>query len=145
MYSPMRLVSLLLLSGLAVWPGCGRDVDADLQAHVRVVANVEGTEAFAAASYLTRFGRRALPTIEGAMHSASPSGRKNLIMALRKIGDPEAVPLLRHLAIYDAGPDVRREARWTLKEWAMGSDARAEKARAALRALDEVTGGQEAG
>ena len=145
----MRLLAPLLLLGLAVSfsmaTGCGKDVDADIHAHVAVVANDEGAEAFSAASYLTRYGRRALPTIEGAMHSASAAGRKNLIMALRKIGDAEAVPLLRHLAIYDAAPDVRREARWTLKEWAMGSDARAKKARTALRALDEVTGGQAAG
>jgi len=79
----MRLFAPLLLLCLALFPsaGCGRDVDADIHTHVAVIANDEGAEAFSAASYLTRYGRRALPTIEGAMHSASPAGRKNLIMA----------------------------------------------------------------
>ncbi len=88
-------------------------------------------------------GRRALPAIEGALHGASEPGRKNLILALRRIGDGEAVPLLRQLALYDKSASVRREAEWTLQQWSLGSDERALKARAALRVIDELRGREE--
>jgi hypothetical protein len=104
---------------------------------VTLLCNHEGAIVVAAAEHLQRHGRRAIPTIEGAMHTASVPGRKNLILALRQIGDGEAVPLLRHVALYDASAEVQREALWTLKKWAQGQDARAEAARAAVRAVDE--------
>ena len=79
------------------------------------------------------------------MHTAEVPGRKNLVLALRKIGDADAVPLLRHIALFDPAPDVRVEAEWTLKTWAVAKDARGEKARAALRELDERRAREEAG
>jgi hypothetical protein len=81
------------------------------------------------------------------MLTASPAGRKNLILALRRIGDVEAVPLLRQVALYDVAADVRREAGWTLRQWAAGpaGEERADKARAAVRALDEASGSEESG
>ena len=59
------------------------------------------------------------------MHTASPTGKKNLILALRKIGDVEAVPLLGHMAQFEPNADVRREAEWTLKSWAADGAAKA--------------------
>ena len=92
-----------------------------------------------AADRLARLGRPAIPTIESALHTANPTGRKALIMALRKIGDPEAVPLLAHRAQHDPAPDVQREALWTLKQWAASDNkALAAAATAALRAIDEA-------
>jgi HEAT repeat protein len=119
--------------------------DDDVRAQVTLLLNQEGAPARAASERLVHYGRRAIPTIEAAMHTASPSGRKNLILALRQIGDEEAIPLLRHIAAYEADPDVRREAEWTLKKWAQESGPRAEKARAALRAVDEARSREEAG
>jgi hypothetical protein len=116
-----------------------------VRAQVTLLLNQEGAEAKAAGDRLARIGRRAIPTIEAAMHTAKPAGRKNLILALREIGDAEAVPLLRHLALFDAAPDVRREAEWTLRKWAQGADARADKARAAVRAIEEIREREEAG
>lgn len=123
------------------------DVDDDVHANVTLLCNHEGTLAQAAADHLQRYGKRAIPTIEAAMHTASVPGRKNLILALRRIGDVDAVPLLAHIAITDGSPEVRREAKWTLEQWAADgkTPGRADRARAALRANEEQLGAEEAG
>jgi HEAT repeat protein len=130
---------------LALACACGDHTESEARANVTLLLNQEGSEAHAASERLAKLGARAIPTIEAAMHTASPSGRKNLILALRKIGDAEAVPLLRHIAIYDKEHDVRREAEWTLKQWAAGEGARAEKSRAALRTIAEARSSEGAG
>jgi hypothetical protein len=133
-----------LLVVLALLAGC-TDVDDDIRANVTLLIHHEGALATAAADHLTRYGRRAIPTIEAAMHTASVPGKKNLILALRQIGDAEAIPLLAHITVHEPSPEVRREAEWTLKQWASGTDPRAERARAALRSLDEEREREEAG
>lgn len=140
-----RLSSVLLVAFVAL-AACN-DADDDIRANVTILVNHEGALATAAAEHLSRYGRRAIPTIEAAMHTANGPGRKNLIMALRKIGDAEAVPLLGHIAVYDPSPDVQREAVWTLKTWA--ADARypdrAARAKQALRDADEAKKAEEQG
>jgi HEAT repeat protein len=140
----MRPMLLFLAAVAAV--GC-EDDDEAIRGEVQslVLAAGTGTPATAAAERLARHGRRALPAVEAALHTAEPAGRKNLILALRKIGDGDAAPLLRHVALFDPAPDVRREAEWTLRSWAAGRDARGERARAALRELDERREREEAG
>jgi hypothetical protein len=92
-----------------------------------------------------------------------------LILALRKIGDAEAVPRLGHMAEFEPNADVRREAEWTLRGWAAEdgkggangasgasgasgvsgggkpSPERAARARQALRRLEEAHGVEDAG
>jgi hypothetical protein len=145
----MRIRSIVaagLLAFVALGAGCN-DVDDDVHANVTLLCNHEGTLAQAAADHLQRYGKRAIPTIEAAMHTASVPGRKNLILALRRIGDVDAVPLLGHIAVTDGSPDVRREAEWTLKQWAADDKAavRAARAKSVLRANDEQRGAEEAG
>jgi hypothetical protein len=139
------LAAVLLVLGCAL--GACNDADDDIRANVTLLCNHEGALASAAAEHLARHGRRAIPTIEAALHTASPVGRKNLILALRQIGDVEAVPLLGHVAGFDASADVRKEAEWTLRKWASdpSAPARADKARAAVRALEESQGTEGAG
>jgi len=143
----MRLCPFVLIAAVMLAPVACNDADDDIRANVTLLCNHEGTLATAAAEHLQRYGRRAIPTIEAAMHTATPTGKKNLILALRKIGDAEAVPLLAHMAQFEPNPDVRREAEWTLRGWAADGSAkeRAEKAKAAVRALEEARGTQEAG
>jgi HEAT repeat protein len=131
--------------GLGV-SGCHDDAD-DIRASVTILVNHEGALAMTAAEHLQRYGRRAIPTIEAAMHTASVPGRKNLVLALRKIGDAEAVPLLGHVAQHDTSPDVRREAEWTLRQWAGDGKApeRATRAKQAVRGIEEERGVQDAG
>ena len=145
----MRLCPWVLLVALAGTPACS-DAEDDIRANVTLLCNHEGVLATAAADHLTRYGRRAIPTIESAMHTASATGKKNLILALRKIGDVEAVPLLGHLAEFEPNADVRREADWTLRGWAADAkDAkaaeRAARAKAALRKLEEAHDVEDAG
>ena len=142
----MRLCPYVLLALLAAAPACN-DADDDIRANVTLLCNHEGALATAAADHLARYGRRAIPTIEAAMHTASEPGKKNLVMALRKIGDGEAVPLLLHVAEYESAPDVRREAEWTLRQWAADGKepARATRAKQAVRALEEEKGTEDAG
>jgi HEAT repeat protein len=128
-----------------VLAGCSDRTDDEIRANVTLLLNEEGQPAQSAAERLAGFGVRAIPTVEAAMHTATPSGRKTLILVLRKIGDAEAVPLLGHVAVYDPSPDVRREAEWTLKQWAAGAGARADKAKAALRGVDEQRRSEQAG
>ncbi len=130
---------------LAIGLGCvGGDDDA-IRADVQMVAMATGAPPPGALDRLAERGRRALPSIEAALHTAEPPGRKNLVLALRRIGDGEAVPLLRHVALTDEDASVRREAEWTLKGWAAEKDARGERARGALRELDERRQREEAG
>lgn len=134
----------LLALSLALAVGCEREDDG-IRREVQSFVLLQGSSATAAAERLCRHGRRAIPSLEAALHTAEPPGRKNLILALRKLGDADAVPLLRHVALFDAAPDVRREAEWTLKTWAAGQDPRGERARTALRELDERREREEAG
>lgn len=127
----------------AVW-GCAPDDDA-IRADVQLLAMQGAEPQTATVERVARFGHRALASIEQGLHTADPPGRKNLILALRKIGDADAVPLLGHLARYDADPEVRREAAWTLRSWASAKDPRGERSRAALRTLDEASEREETG
>ena len=83
---------------------------------------------------LARYRRSALPQIETAMHTSAPTGRLHLITALEKIGDGEAVPVLRHVAVFDITAEVRDAAEKLLSRWAASSDdkPRAVRAQAAL-------------
>ena len=138
-YTPgMRLRSFALCALLVAAAAACKDNDDDICANVPLLCDHEGALATAAAEHLARYGRRAIPTIEAAMHTATPAGKKNLVMALRKIGDAEAVPLLGHMAQFEPSPDVRREAAWTLKQWAAdGKSAdRAAKASSAEKQAD---------
>jgi len=138
----MRLYSIALLMMCA----CSESAsDDDVRAQVTLLLNQEGASARAAHDKLVKHGRRALPTVESAMHTAPPPGRKSLISVLRAIGDEEAIPLLRHLAGFDPDGEVRREARWTLEGWAREGGSRGEKAKAALRTVDETRQREEAG
>jgi hypothetical protein len=142
----MRLCPYLLFALLVAVPACN-DTDDDIRANVTLLCNHEGALATAAADHLTRYGRRAIPTIEAAMHTATATGKKNLILALRKIGDDDAVPLLGHIARFEPNADVRREAEWTLRQWA-GDDktpARATKSKQAVRTIEEANGVEDAG
>ena len=92
---------------------------------------------------LARYRRSAIPQIETAMHTSAPPGRLHLIATLEKIGDGEAVPVLRQVAVFDITPEVREAAERLLSRWAAGGDgARAPRAKAAL---DEIARKRAAG
>jgi HEAT repeat protein len=137
----MRLMCLALALLLTA---CRDNPDA-LRGDVQIVAAHEGEVVQAAVRRLARHGSAALPPTEAALHTANEGGRKNLIYALRQVGAVEAIPLLRHIALYDAAEGVRREALWTLEQWATGHDERARRAGAAVREIQEQQGREETG
>ena len=142
----VMVMSLATLMLLLMGAGCTRDDDA-VRAEVQRLVLAEGDDALAQAERLSRHGRRALTSIEAVLHTADEPGRKNLVVAMRRLGDEEAVPLLMHVAVYDAGASVRREAEWTLRSWAQdpAGGARADKARQAIRRLEELKQREAAG
>jgi hypothetical protein len=93
---------------------------------------------------LARYRRSALPQIETAMHTSAPTGRLHLITALEKIGDGEAVPVLRHVAVFDITAEVRDAAEKLLSRWAASSDDKPRAARAQA-ALTEIARKRAAG
>jgi HEAT repeat protein len=93
---------------------------------------------------LVTFGPAAIPQIETALHTAQERGRLQLVAALQDIGDAEAIPILRHLAVYDSSSDVRAACEAVLKGWSAATDARAERARPALARVTELRAGGEA-
>jgi len=136
-----RSVAVLLL-GLLALPACTRRElrEREIRDEVAIVAGREGALAERSIEELRRYGRDAIPQIEAALPKAKPTGQLNLVMALRRLGDPEAIPLLRHLALRNETEAVRIESEVTLRSWARGTGPRAERARAALRQIEEAQG-----
>ena len=131
-----------LIVGLLALPGCTRRElrEREIRDEVEIIAAREGALAERSMEELKRYGRDAIPQIEAALPKASAVGQLNLIMALRRLGDPEAIPLLRHVVLRNETEAVRIEAEVTLRSWAKGTDSRAERARAALRSIEEAQG-----
>jgi len=98
---------------------------------IDVVARRDDATAAPSRQQLLTFGRRALPQIETALHTAPERGRLALISVLDGIGDPEATAIFRHFAVYDAASDVREACDAILQSWARLPGQRGERARAA--------------
>jgi hypothetical protein len=86
---------------------------------------------------LRKIGRRAVPQIETAMHTASARGKVNLVSALAAIGEPESAAILQHFAVYDANPEVRTACEEVLATWAAANDRRAPPAKQAIARIQE--------
>jgi hypothetical protein len=98
-----RLTAGLLLLTAACEDRSYRDIGADL----RVVTSRDDAFVPGAMARLVGRGRRAIPQIETALHTASPAAKLRLLQVLERIADPEAAPLLRHCARWEEAPEVR--------------------------------------
>lgn len=136
-------LSLALSLGLGL--GCRGGEAGELRGAVQLAATEQGEIAQRALERIVPRGREALPLIEAALHGAPPPGRRNLVMALRRIGLGEAAPLLGQLAAFDEDPGVRMEARWTLRGWIARGGPLGAAAAAALRKADEAQGSEAEG
>ena len=124
------LVGLALAAALLA--ACEDTSHGDIGDEINILVRRNDQLVPPATERLAAFKRAAIPQIETSFHTAAPSGRLHLITAMDRIGDGEAVPVLRHAALYDVTPDVRVAAEAVITRWAAGSDARATRARAAL-------------
>jgi hypothetical protein len=106
----------------------------DLQDEINILTRRNDALVGPATERLARYGRFAIPQIEVAMHTAAPVGRLHLVDAIDRVGDGEAIPVLRHFAVYDIDVEVRQACEALLRRWAAAPAASPESDRRALRA-----------
>jgi hypothetical protein len=128
---------LLIIGALLGAGACEEVSHRDIGDEINILVRRNDDLVPPATDRLARYRRAAIPQIETAMHTSAPSGRLHLIAALEKIGDSEAVPILRHIAVFDITTEVRDAAERLLSRWATGPDdkGRAGRARAALQEI----------
>lgn len=135
---PRRLLWLALLAApLLAAGGCEDRSYKDIGGEIHVVTRRNDALVPPAMQRLAGFGRRALPQIETALHTAPAAGRLNLIRVLDQIGDADATALFRHWAVYDPEAPVRTACEEILKRWSAQADSRGQAARAALARVHE--------
>jgi hypothetical protein len=134
-----RTITLGALGACAVLSsaGCEDQSYRSIGAQINIIARRDDGLVPPAQKRLVAFGPRALPQIETALHTAPLRGRLRLVQALDAIGDEEAVPILRHFAVYDADQEIRRSCEAVLRAWAVQPNTRASKARQALARITE--------
>jgi hypothetical protein len=120
---------------LATWDSiaCEDVSHGDISDEINILVRRDDALVPPATERLAVYQRKAVPQIETAIHTAAPAGRLHLVAALDRIGDVEAVPILRHVAIFDTSAEVRAAAESILRRWAAASPAaRPSRAAAAL-------------
>jgi hypothetical protein len=139
------LTLLLALGGSA----CEEGAHQDIQDEINILTRRNDALVAPATERLARYGRLAVPQIETALHTAAPTGRLHLIDAFERIGDGEAVPVLRHFAVYDVRAEVRQACAAVLAKWAAagaeGSAAVRTRAERAVAAQAEIARKRDAG
>ncbi len=101
----MRLApALVLLLGLG---GCADEREHPCRIAVKSLAAAPENRASGELEKVLRFGRYALPDIEQELHTASVTGRKRLLEALRRLKEREAIPFLEIVARHDESQEVR--------------------------------------
>ncbi|HEX7500558.1 MAG TPA: HEAT repeat domain-containing protein, partial [Polyangia bacterium] len=118
----MRRLILLFAVALLVLPACDDRSYRDIGAAIDVLAKKSEELPGPAIDRLRKIGRRAVPQIETALHTAAPRGKVNLISALAAIGEPESTAILQHFAVYDKNPEVRAACEEALAQWAAVGD-----------------------
>lgn len=130
------IVMAVVVAALA--SACDDGAHRDIQDEINILTRRNDALVPPATERLAKYGRLAIPQIETALHTAAPTGRLHLIEAFARIGDADAIPVLRHFAVYDVRPEVRQACSDLLARWAQPSadgsavaKARAERAKAA--------------
>ncbi|HEX7505852.1 MAG TPA: HEAT repeat domain-containing protein [Polyangia bacterium] len=133
----MRRLILLLVLVLAALPACDDRSYREIGAAINVLAKKSEELPGPAIARLKQIGRRAVPQIETAMHTASPRGKVNLVSALAAIGEPESTAILQHFAVYDKSPEVRAACEDLLAQWAASNDRKGQPAQQAMARVQE--------
>lgn len=127
-----RLLAVCLLVGVAS-TACEDHAHGDIGDEINILVRRNDQLVPPAMDRLAAYKREALPQIETALHTAAPAGRLHLVAVMERIGDADAIPILRHVALFDITPELRAAAEATLTRWASGGDhARSVRAREAL-------------
>jgi hypothetical protein len=131
-----RLIPLLLAIFLTA-PACDDRSYREIGASINVLTKRSDELPDHAIARLRQIGRRAVPQIETAMHTASPRGKVNLVSALAAIGEPESTAILQHFAVYDKSPEVRSACEELLATWAAAGDRKSQPAKQAIARVQE--------
>jgi hypothetical protein len=131
-----EVLALALAVGLG--GSCDDQSYRDIGAEIGLLTTRTDSFVAPAIERLGAYGRRAIPQIEIALHTASDSGRSNLIATLARIGDVEAVPIFRHFAVYDLSPEIRTACEAVLHKWSTAGAPHAPAAQAALARIAEL-------
>jgi hypothetical protein len=126
------LLVAALASAALFCAACEDGSHADIADEINILVRRNDQLVPPATERLAAYKRAAIPQIETSLHTSAPTGRLHLVAAMARIGDGEAVPILRHTALYDITPDVRAAAEAVLAGWATGNDARGVRARDAI-------------
>jgi hypothetical protein len=129
----MGLLTVLLLFS----SGCDDRSYREIGGNIDVLTKRSDGLPGPAIARLGKLGRRAVPQIETAMHTASAHGKVNLIAALAAIGEPESAAILQHFAVYDRSAEVRSACDELLAQWAARADARGIAAKNAIARVAE--------
>lgn len=114
-----RLAAVVVAAALALG-ACEDGSHRDIGDEINILTRRNDALVPPAVGRLAAYGRKAIPQIETALHTAAPTGRLHLLEAIGRIGDAAAAPILRHVAIYDVNRDVREAAEGILAAWAAG-------------------------
>ena len=77
---------------------------------VELLVGESASLADAAQARLVARGRAAIVILESGLYQAEAPGRRRIVATLVSIGNPEALPILRHLAANDPDGAVRADA-----------------------------------
>jgi hypothetical protein len=125
------------LTVLLTLPGCDDRSYREIGAAINVLTKKSDDLPGPAIERLRKIGKRAVPQIETAMHTASARGKVNLVSALAAIGEPESAAILGHFAVYDTSPEVRNACENLLGKWAQNGDRLASPAKQAIARMQE--------
>jgi hypothetical protein len=133
----VRRLIPFLLAAILCGEGCDDRSYRGIGAAIDVLTEKTDDLPAHAIARLAKIGRRAVPQIETAMHTASARGKVNLVAALGAIGEPESSAILAHFAVYDRSPQVRSACEDVLAQWAVASDRRSTAAKQAIARVQE--------
>ncbi len=128
----MKHTCVILGSLTLLLMACDDRSARDIHADVHVVSTREDGLATAAMERLAARGSVALVHIETGMHTAPDSARLRLVALMGRIGDANAIPILRHFAVFDVNAEVRAACDDTLERWSTAPGPRGERASEAI-------------
>jgi hypothetical protein len=131
-----RLIPIVLAIFLTA-PACDDRSYREIGASINVLTKRSDELPGPAIARLRQIGRRAVPQIETAMHTASSRGKVNLVSALAAIAEPESTAILQHFAVYDKSPEVRTACEELLATWAAAGDRKSQPAKQAIARVQE--------
>lgn len=105
-----RPIAIAFLVSLSCTPRACDDTDDDLARDVEILLGESDRAADGAEARLIAQGRPAIVMLESGLYQAEPRGRLRIVQVLAAIGNPEAAPILRHLAEHDPDDGVRQAA-----------------------------------